>query len=65
MYFKSLLETESNEYAIHENTNNFVEDNKNFVYQLSLNFFLVYFLIKLVFNTGTVFSSLKAENTSI
>ena len=64
MYFKSLLETESNEYEIHENTNNFVEDNKNFVYQLSLNFFLVYFLIKLVFNTGTVFS-LKAENTSI
>ncbi len=65
-YFKSLLETESNEYDIHTDLTSLKEDNKKLVYQMGINFLLIYLVLRTLFSTSTVFISTlgTAENST-
>jgi Na+/melibiose symporter-like transporter len=64
-YFKSLLETESNEYEVDTDLTALKEDNKKLVYHLALNFLLIYLVLRTLFSTSTVFiSTLGTEENS-
>ena len=54
-FFTNILETETNEYDIHDDNEPDSEENIQCVYQMGFSFFFIYLILRIVFSTSTVF----------